>query len=404
MKTKTEEKGRPSYEAWRSSYEYVLWGLFWAIVLVLAAKGISSICPIEEAASQVLGTFKSDFRYCVILRPLNFLLEHLGIGFFVSSVAVYFYEWGAHVKKLTDLMVYYKEEIEKQGILTERKGRDALSGCLEIMLSKGGTEKQKHLIIDMIEKIGDLSKVSGSAGERYASVVYSMLEELNHNTNSLLKLTRTDDADDVYTFQISAAHKLADAVLAAQMTSLGKEGSYTVVSDLTSWRKDQLLSFRKETRKAVLGGASVRRIFNLFLEGAINLSEEDVRNIINAHMRYSVEWSAEGSGRYDIALFGVDELKRLSVGDRFHAEREHFGVFARGGEVAQFEVREPDLSYIEIKKKVMQVHEKLFHEMWGAAKETRRVFVVDPNMSEEDRLNKRDDFLDYAIKRGRPNK
>src|ERR1044072_9184193 len=37
------------------------------------------------------------FVYCIKF------LEHLGVGFIVSAIAVFFYEWGAHIKDTVEL-------------------------------------------------------------------------------------------------------------------------------------------------------------------------------------------------------------------------------------------------------------------------------------------------------------
>lgn len=377
--------GKPYAEAWRASRRYVGWGLLWAVVLLLAGKALDLL------AHQL--AWSEGIRFWLV-SPLTSLAEHLGAGFFVSAIAVYFYEWGAHAKKLIDVFVKSQRELEKQEAITNAQSREALQRGLQDLLavedSKPHHREVANILYDLVHATAGLCRSQSLADERYVKVVTSMLKEAQQNADAL----RTLDEADENSFIISSASVLADTILASQMSGMGRGDMYNVVSDFASWQRGQLAGFREETRQAVERGAKIRRIFNLLHEGACNIGEAEIRKILMAHLR-DVEESADlKAGTYQVACFGERELRNLPEQYHYDARREHYGVFAQDGKITRFEVRELDLSRMVLsrKERILRRDRDLFEAMWKVA----HVYEPSPGSKGRDREEERERFVQYV--------
>jgi len=208
----------------------------------------------------------------------------------------------------------------------------------------------------------------GSISELLKEIINTIADELNNfNGHKYCELK----------FKPTAA-AFTDVLLSQHMKRL-LNGHYDVVSDLASWRDDQLLQFRSEAEKAVANGAQIRRVFNLMLTEPRyrHLKPGDKAKILREHLSDSESWTEEHPGTYEVRTFGKTELSNLRNKKSTYREHEfglktHFGIFytaTEGSTLVEYEVREPDLSLMQLGKsqQALQTHLEIFRDVWDVA-------------------------------------
>jgi hypothetical protein len=178
----------------------------------------------------------------------------------------------------------------------------------------------------------------------------------------------------------STAGAFTGALLSEHMKRLQSGDYYHVVSDVASWRDDQLDNFQTETKQAVGRTVSIRRVFNLLLPEAkySYLEQRDKQEILKKHLEDSQEWNANGTGEYIVRVFGeaqLDQLMRKKPGLKFREDTikgTHFGMFSRGPTdrtLVEYEVKEHDLSVIYLWKgtDATQMHRQIFDDIWDVS-------------------------------------
>jgi len=208
----------------------------------------------------------------------------------------------------------------------------------------------------------------GSISEFLNGIVNTIADELNNfNTHKYCELK----------FKPTAA-AFTDVLLSQHMKRL-LNGHYDVVSDLASWRDNQLLGFRLEAERAVAKGAQIRRVFNLMLNEPRyrHLKSVDRAKILHEHVMDSETWAEKYPGKYEVRTFDRTELSSLRNEKSTYRDHEfglktHFGIFYtanEGSTLVEYEVREPDLSVMQLGKnrQTVQTHLEIFKDVWDVA-------------------------------------
>jgi hypothetical protein len=346
-----EQARREFVPAFKSSWPYTLVGLTVGALLFLLQHHLN-----EHYDKESLGLL---------------LLEHLGVGFWVSAIAVFFYEWGAHIKKTLELSEMLAE------VLTLKAG-DALNESLLILLGNDRPSLREK-VAQFVENISHLQSQTTWVGDGYLGVVEWLLDEVVlDNVKSFQKL----EGGTWQPFTVPpTAGEMADQILAAQMRVMRPGDDYNVISDVKSWYDGGLETFIKASSTAIIKeGVTVKRVFNLFRldlpeksEPAYNEICRETIEILEKHLEYAARVKAsQTGGRYEIKIFWDDELKELKGREKRYrdkAKTSHFGLFSQNkppGAITCFKVEEPDLSDMLLSWdfKVIEPYEKLFKIMW----------------------------------------
>lgn len=299
------------------------------------------------------------------------LIEHLGIAFIVSSIAVVFYEWGGHYKHGVELA----SELES---IKQAVGANALEGALRALVHGERREWDEEIVADVkafVLSIKDLHEKGDWAKYGYARYLRTLLHKARENAGSLSVLS-TQSGEGVthgeYTLNILSATSATDAMLSEQLSRLSQDGSYSVVSNVGSWLNNQLQSLDRESRLAVeKKGVKIRRIFVIGDRAAHKQhnTAENISKVLGDHLAKSNAW--KGNGSYEIKLLNQQELSRLMQKIPESAEfifEHHFGIFAKREEdlCIRVEVKRPDLSDLRVRG-LPEASEEIcfFEEVWG---------------------------------------
>lgn len=197
---------------------------------------------------------------------------------------------------------------------------------------------------------------------------------VNRTANELKKFIAQDQC--TLSFESTAA-AFTSVLLSEHMKRLKKGGHYFVISDVASWRDEQLAEFREQTERAVHGGAQIQRVFNLMLVPHLNpLKMQHKRQILERHLRDSETWTSANDGKYEIRVFEKSHLDRLAGRSGAKSELEikeaHFGIFSDETEVqtlVEYEVKAFDLSTMHLQKnrEAIRKHLDIFDVVWEEA-------------------------------------
>jgi hypothetical protein len=300
---------------------------------------------------------------------VKLFLDHLGIAFIVSSIAVFGYEARAHKVK-TEALVK-----RLHALILEQREPALISALTEMFAEKDGrlskiateVSGQCQKLVDALFKLLQPADDARSRiNEQYASFVSGLLEKLNKNAEMLVQIHAAKGGD----FEVTKTAEYADAILAAEMNALQKGDKYEVLSNLRSWDNHQLQKFTDATELAVKRGVVVHRIFNIFSDtNDLGLDIGAVREVLEEHLKYVQTWKKRHGGEYSVRVFGHHERNsRLVKNSGAEYEHQHFGIFHLGeSEVFCFDVLKPDLSSMRIEGKPEKVRDKqeLFTELWN---------------------------------------
>ncbi|MES1244455.1 MAG: hypothetical protein ABUT39_22815 [Acidobacteriota bacterium] len=302
------------------------------------------------------------------------LVEHLGMGFIVSAIAVFGYEWKGHSKANRELSHRLLDALAAQGEASLDHGLAQLID--QRKLPEGARDVAKHCKT-VIMSISKLLQAGDRVTDHYVNFVSGLLRAVvKRNAEALVDLHQREDE---VTFRVPAnAAVLADDILAEQMKAMNRGDSYDVVSDLSSW-DDKLQDFFYATRDAVHNGVTVRRIFNLFHIGRDPLTITKTMKVLEQHLSATKEWQDSrrwGKGKYQVKVFSSierNDSKATSVRAITEANlREmHFGIFnlkSQHGKVqrVRFRVTEPDLSELLISRNPEEIRSDInsFELLW----------------------------------------
>lgn len=388
---------------------------FYTTVGLVFGFGLLIIQKLLDQLSGYLG-YSHKF-WAEFVHFLAFMAEHLGIGFVVAAIAVFFYEWGAHIKKTMALAARLSRSIarieetktiidrqdEVAGALdqthklmdslhlTERLYQDIdkasrfnLKVCLTGMIGgplKKRSEYSERAIESCERLILAIKKLREDAtwgNDKYVEfIARHVAEVVGHNAEALSNLRRNGNKQD-FTVPPTAAGMAAE-ILSRQMEAMEGGDGYDVISDLTSWEDSQLAELLNATKTAVESDkVQVRRIFNLLpytIRGPFKKKLPAKHyEILEDHLRASETWKGRnGQGCYQIKILwreGYQSLREDPHWRNTEIERLHFGLFSHADESVKFSVTKTDLSDMEMRRQSRgNEDERLFTALWKAAKD-----------------------------------
>jgi hypothetical protein len=324
-----------------------------------------------------------------LIDGLGFVFEHLGIGLIVAAIAVFFYEWGAHIKETVDLssrltgavehtkrMMEAIRMNERLGELNARRAEDRLAYSLDTLIggaNRSGDEKPEYLdsaisnCKNLVLALASLQKRNDWASEQYVTFISNHIHKVvGHNADAFSKL---HEKKGEQTFNVPpTAAQMADEILAAQMQSVNSGGRYDVISDLPSWQGGQLALLNSATKYAIEEkSVQVRRVFNL-----IRGTPQGTKQLLLKHLDYSDRWKSKtGQGGYEVRILsakGYEKLKSRGYSIK-KIEDAHLGIFSDGSDKVRFKVTEPDLSDMLLSKDPDRVKPEMemFEAVWRVA-------------------------------------
>lgn len=204
--------------------------------------------------------------------------------------------------------------------------------------------------------------------------ISGLLSDINRNANELKKFI--EDKPCLLEFESTAA-AITGSLLSEQMRRLEDGDHYFVVSDLASWRDDQLRRFRLRTQEAIVQGVHVWRVFNLIRSGPKwnRLSLKDKRLILQQHLQDSEDWNSKYKGKYEVRVFTWKEFEELKPSAKYleqEIENAHFGIFRHGRDtetLVEYGVLEYNLSKMTLQRDpdIVKADLGIFFEMWEVA-------------------------------------
>ena len=250
------------------------------------------------------------------------VIEHLGLGFIVSSIAVFGYEWRSHARNVIELSKKLHksledvERIRKTMILSKAQvdvlttsAEEALDSSLKVYIGEDWAALREDLKA-LINAVYHVQQHKTWVRDRYLKVVQWLLHEsVVDNAQSFVYLTDQHPHGEQH-FKVPIPPKIADQILTTQMELMERGDTYDVISDITSWRDNALDEFRKESLRALLEGVKVRRVFNRFrldlpisTDPAYGEMCKKTADTLREHLRYSKEYRG-----YEIRILGPTEL------------------------------------------------------------------------------------------------
>jgi len=337
-----KQAGREFIPAFKTSWPYSTIGLVVGLGLVLWAEIGFRGAPIQPTPATR------------VLLPL--ILQHIGLGFVVSAITVFFYEWGAHHKKVTDL-AYRLAQIQSQ--LTElvhSKGLDALKRALGNLLPEDQESIGKDLV-RIVDSLSELQRKNIWALRGYVQCLSKIMRAVRDNIESLSSLDRPGD----FGYSVSPA-TTADAILAVQMRELQDGDSYDVISNLGSWIHHRLDTLHEESKEAQRRGVKVRRVFNVTERTA--LRPEEALKIMLAH---AAEAASEHNYQVRLLLGPHLEGNELLLQERIQGAQ--LAIFRHRGEILRVRILRRDLSELSLgsEGKPVELDRELFDQAWNAA-------------------------------------
>lgn len=327
--------------AFKSAGFYIAVGLLFGFALVLLANNIHH----SESLQMVFYPNHIEIAYL--------LIEHLGTGFIVSALAVFFYEWGAHIKHALDLSNQLKNGVQQINNLLEttklsnrlvnvldseytQRGNPEFEKSLEFLLTEG--DQSPIYLSDLTKNISsiakavrDIRKNNSWATEQYVEFInYLLTNVVELNARTLEHVSKKQDGEYPFSVPPDGA-RMADEILATHMRALSQGDTYDVISHVSSWK--HLLDFHKESIEAVINrGVRIRRVFNFRIRYKEEPTPEQIKKILESHLK-DVENLADENGtkRYEVKVVRQAEIDKELVSSEFleRLPSSHFGIFAK---------------------------------------------------------------------------
>lgn len=299
--------------------------------------------------------------------PLKLILEHVGVGFIVSAIAVFFYEWGAHTKKALELSEQLSSTIRNDLVpIALATGEVALLRGLESLLKESSSVGHQYVPViitevDLLVKaVRRLQQDGIWVREQYIQYIAETLATIRSNSECLASL----QDEKVHNFVVPPdGLDPVDKVLAAQMNSLDEEDSYDVITNLISWRARRLSGLVLATRSAVkTRRVGVRRVFNPLFH--VEMSGPEVRQILAEQLKEA----AELGELFQVRIL-FEEHVNASDSERLKAFawNSHFGLFIHNGKKLHIELKKLDLSEVAMKAGDLKFEAELFDAAFKAA-------------------------------------
>jgi hypothetical protein len=206
-----------------------------------------------------------------------------------------------------------------------------------------------------------------------------LLQEFVLKNTRALKKANEGGEGDFHVYPTSGV--TADKFLARHMSLTEPGDSYDVISDISSWRDNQLNEFRKNSVKAVKRGVNIRRVFNLFLVDLPKSDDPSYRNVVKktiltlqVHFRHKTDLAGE-RGKYEVRILGGDEIANLRKHTDYHLtdiQRAHYGILRMKDapqKVIRLNVAMADLSDMKVSCDSEEIKRDMqkFEDVWYAA-------------------------------------
>lgn len=285
------------------------------------------------------------------------VLEHVGLGFIVAGLSVFAYETGAHMKGVVDLSTILARSIEERvAPIAQAVGEAALSRALRELLV-GDNEIKPYVAKaitqckDLVIALSNLEKSGIWAHEQYVEFVSYLLGYVVQNAKALQSLGHPEQPGQ-YFYTMPTSTAASAIILTNQMKALMPGDCYDVLSDLTSWKDEQLKGFLNSTDLVIRNqGVKVVRIFNLCHAHSKGLQRIKALQILTDHLDHSSQLGVINAShrRYEVLI--ITEIELGKENDEEYRERirqAHFGIFTRKIDNLKLrvEVKMPDLSHM----------------------------------------------------------
>jgi TIR domain-containing protein len=238
--------------------------------------------------------------------------------------------WWAKLNDAIQVGIKRREERKRQ-VSIEEESIAFLRG--RFRLQKNSTNCLNELIKNLGTLIGAVSVLNADkswATDRYITFISGLLNSvLDRNAMELKALLTTNCR---LKFPKNAA-EMADQILAEQMNAMQENDAYDVISDIPSWRNEQLSRFHLATEQAVTKkGVSVRRVFNLDWTSddpePPKLKSDEISNILLEHLRAANQWKDRtNTRRYEVRVFRSSKLTKFLSSFNRNVRKAHFGLF-----------------------------------------------------------------------------
>lgn len=337
----------------------------------------------------LLGFFIAGFLLGLQLTLMHFgivkenslasrIMEHVGVGFLVSAIAVFGYEWSSHIN---DTLEAREGMLKSSGKLTAELNRihgiqdlvgraSVLRGLDEIFKDNGEDfQKIKEQFGELIDVLQGLSSRDGSKYLPFIPILFNDL--LLDNAKALVEIGR-DKGNADHHFKVDPV-ACAAKLLTVQMESMNQGDEYHVLSDVASWKGNTLVAFHKATLDATRRGVIIRRVFNL-AHDEMRLSLEDVAAVLRQHFHDSTNSPLLPNGERAYEIRFVLEKRALEDEDSrevLDVANQHFGLFLQGDSLLYFDVRRGFSDYLLSRRPRPVVEEGedpySFLRIWGEA-------------------------------------
>jgi hypothetical protein len=371
---KVIEAGRELRPTFRTAWPYVLFGIIIGGLLLFADYRLIKLGRLTD----------SDLAAR--------MLEHLGVGFLVSSIAVFGYEWSGHINKTLHVGDRLRNEVARLHLIREDLGRNAIERGFQEILSADNQSPQdaenvRSVILHFMAIVDSVRHLNEQNNTTYIKFISVMLDELIiNNARTLVEIGHYEGNVERH-FKLDSA-ACAAKLLTAQMDAMGvrsrdneivsKQHSdeYLVVSDLISWKDELLADFQEATKAAIGRGVKVKRVFNL-LRDERALAWEDASQILKQHCKDAMNMPG-----YEVRYILDNRGLRKSSPENIDLMKQHFGLFVQEERqsVLRIEVKKPDLSDFSFWR-TSKAHERedlrKFQRIWETAEPLTNEAAVD---------------------------
>ncbi|HEX9983695.1 MAG TPA: hypothetical protein VGF69_10560 [Thermoanaerobaculia bacterium] len=270
--------------------------------------------------------------------PWSTVAEHLGTAFLVAAIAVFGYEYKSRSKEL----------IKATNALVEALKAEAKPGairCITEMFSGADTlvVRLRDSLIRSLNASDDVVQAAVSHRDLAVGMIEALLDAATTNANEF-------KAKNHFTITIPRPAELIDEMLKARIERLGEAGTYVVISDFSSFKRNQLQKSIGAMRTSPSRGAKVQRIFYFFKHDR-ELPYEEIERIATDHWNLSCELG----DRYQVAF-----VKPVQG----QIEPLHEGVFTTTEGSVRFEVLEPDLHTVQFYSETQSRPPVNFERLW----------------------------------------
>jgi hypothetical protein len=258
-----------------------------------------------------------------LVEVAAFFCEHLSVGFVVSAVAVFLYEWGAHARETLHLSQQLTDLLGAHG---ERALRKAVKGLFPEQ--QHASLRESHA--KYFRALSSLNKDDWGR-DGYIRFLTMFIEVAAQHAYDLARMsTGPNDPNHAFTLNLHPDTEFSDRILAEQMRLMKKGDFYDTLSNPGTWTV--LSEFGEAGSEAVAAGAIVRRVF-VVGDKDDTWNSEDLKNLAG-HYGKAATLQGKGGSRYRVHIATAADLTRLHV----PADERHYGIFRHHKGVILFDV------------------------------------------------------------------